>query len=634
MSGLGLGGLASGMDTDTIIKKILEFENKKIISQQMKKAQVEAKQDAWKQVRSSLSTLRSKLDGVRLSSTFAARSATLSDPAVASVTVSPNASTTTHSLSVTQLATYHVTASANFDSANATLSTGYAEPADFPITVTINGKNITVDSTDTLNSLKDKINGTTGIGVKAEIVKVPVGAAIKYRLVLTSTTQGAAGAMTITDDEANDFVKHIGLVKADNTLNELSAAQDAIFNLNGVDYTSNTNTITDILPGVTITLKKGGTGDPVVPVTTSITIDQNLDAAISAVEEWVKAYNATTDLLKEATKYDADAKKKGLLQGEELARSILINLRDMISRTVTGLPSDLNRLSQVGITSGAFGTADYGKIVLDKTKLREALAENADGVAKLFGAMTNNVALSSAGASIDAAESDLNPAVEYDASAVLNGDTSSDRFGSAGGGWESPSAVTAGNPQKLTIKFSGAKTIEQIRIYQPDNATYKAAETGLKDFTVEYYGADNQWHTIETVTNHSGPFKTITFDPVVATKVRVKVTATYGTNNPARITEIEVNERNDGTAATMYRYLEQTLFKSTTGALDTRDEALRTQVSEIGKQIDKLTEQMTKREAQLRQQFTRMEQTLAKLQSQSGYIAMLSQMATGTGQKR
>lgn len=634
MSGLGLGGLASGMDTDTIIQKILTYENRKIVNQQMKKAQIEAKQDAWKQVRSSLQSLRSALDSIRLSSTFSARSATLSDSSVASVTVSAGATTTTHSLAVRKLATYHVVGGSNVTSANDPISYG----GSYPATLTINGKSITVESGETLNSLRDKINGTADVGVKAEVVKVPVGADIYYRLVLTSSTQGASGAMTVTDDTGTDaLAKSLGLVEADGTLNELSVAQDADFTLNGVDYTSSSNSITDILPGVSITLKKSGTVNPdatITPASTSITIERDLDKTVSAVENWVKAFNATVELMKEATKYDTDSQKKGLLNGEELARSILVNLRNMVSRTVTGLPSTLNRLSQVGITTGAFGTADYGKVILDKARLKEMLTDDDVGVTKLFGAIQNNVALSGAGATIDAANTDAIPASStYDPVNVLNGDASSDRFGSAGGGWESPQAPSIA-PQKLTINLNGSKTIEQIRLYQPDNDTYPASSTGLKDYTVEYYGSDGQWHTIEQVTNHSGSFKTLNFDPVTATKVRVTVTATYG-DNPARLTEVEVNERNDGTAATMFRYLEQTLFKSVSGALDSRSEALQDQVKEIGRQIDRLSEQMTKREAQLRQQFSRMEQAMAKLQSQSGYIAMMGQMLTGnSGQKR
>lgn len=633
MNGLGLGGLASGMDTETLIQKILTYENRKIINQQMKKAQVEAKQDAWKQVRSSLQGLRSALDSIRLSSTFAARAATLSDATVASVTVTSGATNTTHSLAVRQLATYHVVAGSNVTSANDPI--GYA--GTYPATLTINGKGITVESGETLNSLRDKINGTTDVGVKAEVVKVPVGADIKYRLVLTSSTQGATGAMTVTDDTGTDaLAKSLGLVAADGTLNELSVAQDADFTLNGVDYTSASNSITDILPGVSISLKKSGTVNPdatITPASTSITIDRDLDKTAAAVENWVKGFNATIDLMKEATSYDADSKKKGLLNGEELARSILFNLRGMISRTVSGLPSTLNRLSQVGITSGAFGTADYGKVVLDKAKLKEMLTSDEQGVAKLFGAVQNNVALSSAGATIDTANTDAIAASStYDPANVLNGDASSDRFGSVGGGWESPQAPSIA-PQKLTIDLNGSKTIEQIRLYQPDNDTYSASSTGLQNFTVEYLGTDGQWHVIEQVTNHSGALKTLSFDPVTATKVRVTVTATYS-DAPARLTEVEVNERNDGTAATMFRYLEQTLFKSVTGSLDSRSEALQGQVKAIGQQIDRLSEQMTKREAQLRQQFSRMEQAMAKLQSQSGYIAMMGQMLTGnSGQK-
>lgn len=630
MSGFGLGGLASGMDTDAIIEKLLKIENQKIVNQEMKKAQAEAKQDAWKQVRSSLQSLRSALDNIRLASTFSARAATLSDTDVASVTVSSGASTTTHSLSVRTLATYHVVASANVNDANGVASgvTG---------NLTINGKTISIGAEDTLNSIKDKINGTADIGVKAEVVKVPVGSQTKYRLVLTSKTQGASGAMTISDSVGNALLSGLGLGTSPSNLNVLSVAQDATFKLNGVDYTAATNSISDILPGVTITLKKAGTvnaDNSITPATTSITIDRDLDKTVGAVEGYVKALNDTLTLLKEATKYDSEAKKKGLLNGEQLARTIHISLRDQISRTVSGLPSTLNQLSQVGITTGKYGTADYGKVILDKTKLKEILAENDDGVAKLFGAIQNNVALASNGATIDTAQTSPSAAGSaYAPENILNGDSSSDRFGSSGGGWESLGAATAASPQKLTIALNGPKTIEQIRIYQPDNDTYEADESGLKNFKVEYFGTDGDWHEIETVTNHTGPFKSLTFDPVNATKVRVTVTGTYG-DNPARITEIEVNERNDGTAASMFRYLDRTLFKPVDGALDSRDEALRKQVKEIGDQITKFTEGMTRRETQLRAQFARMEAALAKLQQQSGFVAQMGQMLSSSGSKQ
>lgn len=616
MSGLGLSGLVSGFDTDALIEKILKYENKRVTNEQIKKAQLEAKQDAWKQVRSSLSTLRSKLDAVRLASTFSARSATLTDGAVASVTTAAGASSTTHTLEVTTLASYSVVASGNLAKATDP-ATGLAAGTKSTITVTVNGKSTAVEltDTDTLMSIRDKINGTKDIGVKAEVVKVPVGAETKYRLVLSSNTQGKNGAIALDGDAA--LLTTLGFKDGAGTLNELSKGQDAVFKLNGVDYTSATNTISDILPGMTLTLKKAGT--------TSITIDQDKEATVKAVEEWVNALNATYDLLKDATKYDPKTNKKGLLNGDSLIRTIQSSLRSVISRSVTGLPDNLNRLSQVGISTGIFGTADYGKVVLDKAKLKDALANDELGVAKLFGAVPNNVALGSAGAVIDPETDQTAGDPAKMAANVINGDTSSERFGSSGGGWESPLVPSASQPQKLVIDLKASRTIEQIRLYQPDNDTYKASATGLKDFKVEYLDGNGTWQTLETVTNHSGSYRTIQFEPKLASKIRITVTGTYG-DAPARLTEVEVHALNDGPANAMHRFVNTTLFQAVTGALDTHDEAIKLQVDQASKQIDKLSEALIKREAQLRDQFSRMEQTLARLQGQGSYVAMMGQM--------
>lgn len=625
MSGLGLSGLMSGMDTDALIETILQYESQKVTSQQIKKAQVEATQQAWGQVRSSLSTLRSKLGTLQLSSTFAARTATLSNPEIASVTVTAGSTLATHTLTVRQLAQYHSLASRTVDDPNAAL--GQAGTLSFTVGETTVA--VTLTENDTLNSLRDLINEQLGEHVKAEVTRVPVGAEIKYRLVLTAKTQGLAGAIDLgdysADPEYQSLLSSLGLITetepGEYRLNELSVAQDAAFTLNGIDYTSSSNTVSNLLPGVTITLKRGGASDN----TTSITIDQDADKTVKAVEEWVKAVNDAIDLLKDATQYNSETGDRGLLAGEPLARTLLTNLRAMISETAAGLPAELNRLSQVGITTGAYGTADFGRLVLDKEKLKEVVLANEEGVAKLFGAVDNNVALKAAGSTI-AATSTADGV--FSAADLINGDTDSARFGSMGGGWQSAAAPTADDPQYVTITLSGEQPIESVLLFQPDSEAYPARDSGLKEFAVEYWDkVKGEWVELKKVTNHSGPSARVEFDPVTTSQIRVKITGTYGEDNPARLTEIQVIGRNTGPVAGMNRYL-RSAFETQTGALDARDAALKSLISDYSKKIDRLKESLSRREELLRAQFSRMERAMAELQRQSGYIQLISQMLT------
>jgi flagellar hook-associated protein 2 len=759
MSGISLGGLISGVDTDGIVKKLMDIENQRITSEQMKKTVLQARQDAWNSIKTSLGGLRSKMDSLRLVGTFRARSVTLTDPTVATATASSSATLTTHSLSVSQLAQTQAVAGAMVARATDALGVSGA--------VAINGKDVSLVATDTLYSLRDKINTTADVGVTADVVQVMDGSTTKYRMVLTSKTQGTAGAITMSgadetyainvtglavtgkarsdtftdpgqlftgsftlsgqsynfsgatlddistainanvsglatvvadtnggnylqlDDTAiagagftltNDsgLLQQLGLMKQANqqvvrqsaaftvdngtgpvaktsdtnvwsdpayaglTLslnavgtqsvnvgtaaellgfqdasgaygNEIARAQDARFTLDNVDYVKSTNVIADVLPKMSITLTKAGT--VAAPVSTTITVGQDPKPLADGAQAWVDGLNATLSLLKSQTDYNSDTKQAGILNGDGLARNLLTALRGMISKKVDGLPDDLNQLSQVGITTGAWGTDDYGKVLLDTEKLKSKLLANPDGVANVFGALRNNVALAAVGSSTAPGT--------FAAADVVNGDSDSSRFGTAGGGWQSANVPDSTTSADLDIYFDAThatkKTFDQVQIFIPDTTDYPAASAGLKDYTLQYYGDDNTWHDITTVTSHTGSARTLEFDPVTASGVRLKVTATYGTNNPARVTELKVNEVNYGGPASMYAYLKSTLSFSS-GPIDTRTENFTKQMDDMDTQIARMTAQMNQHEEALRQQFARMEAALAKMQSQGNML--------------
>jgi flagellar hook-associated protein 2 len=625
MSGISLGGLVSGMDTDTMVQKIMDVERVRVLREQSRAASLAVVQSAWKEVKGSLQTLRSSLDAIRMGSTFEARKATSSDESVATISAAAGATPTTHTLSVTQLAQTHVLATATKADGNTALLAG---PTSASIKIEVNGKAITVALTekDTLNSLRDKINAASGANVTAELVKVTGGS----RLVLTSKESGTAGEIKITAESGPPtLLADLGLNKdADGKfVNTVVAQQDAIFTLDGQPYTRSANVITDTVPGLTITLKKGGTKDGagvVTPVTANITIAQDQEAVVGAVTKWVSSLNATLTLLKDKTQYDSSTKKAGILNGDGLARRLQTSLRGMLSTEVPGLPGTLNRLSQIGVTTGQWGADDYGKVKVDAEKLKAELSKDPTGVAKLFGAVRTNVALATSGAT--ATSEPPSETAAFSPSDVINGDTDSGRFGSYGGGWQSAAAPSTGT-QTLKIDFSSLKTIDQIRLFIPDTTAFPANSQGLKNYTVEYQGADGQWHSIESVVNHTGATRLFDFAAVQAKAVRLNVTATYG-DHPARVTEMQINEVNSGTAANMYRLVNDTLTVST-GPLDTRDTTLADQITEINKRVETINAQLVKREEQLRAQFLRMEQVMSQIQSQGGAIlSLMNSMST------
>jgi flagellar hook-associated protein 2 len=378
------------MNTDDVISKILEAESVGKNQQIQRKAQVQAKQDAWTKIRASLQTIRSKLDVLRFPSNFRYRSATIDDDSIASVAAAPGTTLGNHTLTVTKLATA--------DKLWTTMSV--ADPAQTAVGVagTLNIKvasgtqtfPITVLATDTLNSLKDKIN-KAGAGVSADVVKVVNTTGTSYQLTLTSKTLGSDGQITLTETPASGTTTVLGdtgLQFIKNGVWNETTPKNAVFSLDGQDYNMSTNTISDAIPGLTITLKKAQSGSDPLP-TMGISVGIDPAPTVKAVQDWASAVNDLFSQLKTSTAYNTDSKLSGPLAGDFLARTIEEKIRSIFSARNGTLPTSLNQLSQVGITTGAFKTDDFGKVLVDADKLSAQIMQDPDGVARVFGALTD-----------------------------------------------------------------------------------------------------------------------------------------------------------------------------------------------------------------------------------------------------
>lgn len=348
-----ISGIASGIDTDAWIEAVMALERRPITQLQQRKNTLQQQKDTWRDINNRLNNLSSRLSDLRLSSTFHGRSATSSDASVVTVSAGTAAMPGRYEIKVLQLAQAHRVASDKFDPDTARGLNG---------TIQINGVEVTIEEDDALTDIARKINEANA-RVTANV--------IDGRLVIkaTETNQeiafvGGGGVLTgLGIWELKDGTyqpKH-----------ELQAPQAAVFELDGLEITRNTNTISDVLQGVTLTLQ--GEGGAVVEV------QHDINRVIDRVRAFVDQYNSVQAFISEKTA------KGQMLQGDALLIRIQTQLRQEATAPVQGSGVPYNQLAMIGVTVDRHGT-----MLLDEAKLRAALREDPDAVHRLFAATPEN----------------------------------------------------------------------------------------------------------------------------------------------------------------------------------------------------------------------------------------------------
>ncbi|MCX6374921.1 MAG: flagellar filament capping protein FliD, partial [Armatimonadetes bacterium] len=231
----------------------------------------------------------------------------------------------------------------------------------------VGASSITVSSTNnTLAGLRDAINAASA-GVTASIINDGSGTA-PYRLIITSNTGGAAGQITLNADGLSGGTTP--------TFSTMQAAQDASLTLGegagAITITKGSNTITDLISGVTLNLKSADAN-----TTVTVEIKSNTSAAKQAVKDFVEQYNNLIDYIGPQFQYNATTNTAGTLFADSRLRSILSDLRSKISNPISGLSQTIKVMSQIGITS-----TTNDKLQIDETQLDNALANNLSSVKK------------------------------------------------------------------------------------------------------------------------------------------------------------------------------------------------------------------------------------------------------------
>jgi flagellar hook-associated protein 2 len=223
---------------------------------------------------------------------------------------------------------------------------------------------VNVDAGTTLSSLVDSINGL-GAGVTASAVNLGTDQSPDWRVAIVSGQTGAASSITVLRDDTT-----LGVTTS-------QAGQDARFTVAGFSGTFSraTNTFSDVLPGVTLSLAATGTA--------TVSVADDNDAIVAQVKTLVDNFNDLVSYVSSQTTVDESQDKTdvtvGSLATDSTVRRLVDRVHETLSSPFAGATGRYVNLSSVGISTNEDGT-----ITLDATKLQAALGDDPNAVAAVF----------------------------------------------------------------------------------------------------------------------------------------------------------------------------------------------------------------------------------------------------------
>jgi flagellar hook-associated protein 2 len=217
----------------------------------------------------------------------------------------------------------------------------------------------------TLTQIAAAINKAAGgKGVNATIITANDG----QHLVMNAVNGGTEGALTVTASGGNGGLSALTWDGTSGGMTENIAPANALVRVDGFERESSSNTITDLLPGVTLTLNKAEEGTK-----RTLTVAADNSGLKINTQAFVAAYNTTVGLLKSSSAYDATNDKASALTGDSLVRGLQQQLRGEASASMLDLKA-------LGVTVNKDGTLAFSTTTFDAK-----VAEDPSAARKLLG---------------------------------------------------------------------------------------------------------------------------------------------------------------------------------------------------------------------------------------------------------
>lgn len=366
----------NSIDFNMVLNAVMAQERTPINRLESRKQTLQTQNAAFTTLAGKLTSLQTAVDNLKEVDSLAFLTATSTDSGVG-VSTTTGTVTGTYDIVVTELAKAQVTSStttfASLDTVVATGGSMTLTPADGSPATTIN-----VTGSMTLKQLADAINAEEDSPAAASVVQTAPGS---YKLVLTGRDTGTTNAFTIQGalaggtgvaftDTDNDGIS------GDSTLDNSQQALNAAFTVNGVAVSSATNTVSDVVAGVTLSLTRK---DPATTVT--VKVDRDTDQAKALVNKFISAYNDLQTFAKEQGTLAIAGRAS--IGRDPLLRGLRDALRSASMDDYAG--GSLTRLAEIGV-----GFDQGGKMILDSEVFDDAVASSTADVQRLVSGAAGN----------------------------------------------------------------------------------------------------------------------------------------------------------------------------------------------------------------------------------------------------
>lgn len=366
---------AGTLDVPSLVSQLMAVERRPIDKLNAKVSSYQAKISSFGTLKSLASNFQTAVQG--LTSSLGGYSAKASDSSVLAAAASSTAIAGSYVIDVATLAKAQRLAAAGHASDTAALA---AVDSTVRFTVGVTSTDIAISAGATLQDIRSAINAAD-IGVSATIIND--GSGTPYRLALSAQdagTSNAIGSITVLsggDGAINDLLAYNPTENAPTPgvpMAQTVPAADADFEVNGVRIIKPSNTITDAIEGVILTLSKES-------ASATVTVSRDTSAVSEAASDLVEAYNALANQLKSRSAYSTASSEAPTLSGDGTVRLMLDQLRGIFMTSASG--GTLTSLAQVGIAFQVGGT-----LKLDSTKLDTAMASDFGDVVNLLSSAT------------------------------------------------------------------------------------------------------------------------------------------------------------------------------------------------------------------------------------------------------
>lgn len=250
-------------------------------------------------------------------------------------------------------------------------------------TITVNGASITLADGDSLNTVAAKFNAVSDTSnIRASVVKITDGS---FKMLFTATATGTSAdfdletAGTVSSDPDGALSQITFTTEQD--------ATNAEFVIDGIAITRQSNSVDDVVEGLTFNLLQE------TPALTELQVSLSPDADLvkSGIINFVNVYNEFRTFYAKQTQVNSDGTtaEGAVLANNSVLRSTMNSISAKMAAIVAGISSGPNRLSDIGITSVDLPASEEAPLVrnaytLDENKLTSAIAANFEGVRNVF----------------------------------------------------------------------------------------------------------------------------------------------------------------------------------------------------------------------------------------------------------